>query len=50
MDVRGFEDVEEMNEYMISQWNRKVNKRDEVVVLGDFHGGMQEIQPKSSIV
>lgn len=28
-----------MNEYMISQWNRKVNKRDEVVVLGDFSWG-----------
>ncbi|MEY8257126.1 metallophosphoesterase [Erysipelotrichaceae bacterium 66-17] len=39
MDVRGFEDVEEMNEYMVSQWNRKVNKRDEVVVLGDFSWG-----------
>ena len=39
MDVRGFEDVEEMNEYMISQWNKKVKKRDEVVVLGDFSWG-----------
>lgn len=39
MDVRGFDDVEEMNEYMINQWNRKVKKRDEVVVLGDFSWG-----------
>jgi calcineurin-like phosphoesterase family protein len=25
-----------MNEYMISQWNSVVQKRDEVVILGDF--------------
>lgn len=36
MDKRGFETVEEMNEYMISQWNSVVQKRDEVVILGDF--------------
>ena len=36
MDKRGFETVDEMNEYMISQWNSVVQKRDEVVILGDF--------------
>lgn len=39
MDVRGFEDVDAMNEFMIQQWNKKVKKRDEVVVLGDFSWG-----------
>ena len=42
MDVRGFESVEEMNEYMIDQWNQKVGKRDEVVILGDFSWGNAE--------
>lgn len=36
MDKRGFESVEAMNEYMISRWNKKVRKNDEVVILGDF--------------
>lgn len=36
MDCRGFRDVQDMNEYMIAQWNRRVRKNDEVVVLGDF--------------
>ena len=36
MDKRGFESVEAMNEYMISQWNKKVRKNDEVVILGDL--------------
>ena len=36
MDVRGFRDEQDMNEYMISQWNSRVRKNDEVVVLGDF--------------
>ena len=39
MDVRGFESAEEMNEYMIEQWNRKVRRNDEVVILGDFSWG-----------
>ena len=39
MDNRGFESVEAMNEYMIRQWNSKVRKNDEVVVLGDFSVG-----------
>lgn len=39
MDCRGFSSVEEMNDYMIKQWNKKVKKRDEVVILGDFSMG-----------
>ncbi len=36
MDRRGFESGEAMNEYMISKWNSRVRKQDEVVILGDF--------------
>ena len=36
MDNRGFSDVEEMNEYMISKWNGKVRKNDDVVIIGDL--------------
>ena len=36
MDNRGFEGYEDMNRYMIDQWNKKVRARDEVYVLGDF--------------
>ena len=36
MDNRPFKTEEEMNEFMINQWNRKVRKQDEVVILGDF--------------
>ena len=39
MDCRGFATVEEMNEYMIEKWNKKVRKNDEVVILGDFSWG-----------
>lgn len=39
MDKRGFESVEQMNEYMIEKWNAKVNKNDEVIILGDFSWG-----------
>lgn len=42
MDHRPFSDVEEMNEYMIEQWNRKVRRNDEVVILGDFSWGNAE--------
>lgn len=33
---RNFESVEAMNEYIISQWNRVVQKHDKVYHLGDF--------------
>ena len=39
MDLRGFADVEEMNEYMIARWNNKVKKRDDVVIIGDLSWG-----------
>ncbi len=39
MDNRGFENAEAMNEYMISQWNSKVRKNDEVMILGDLSLG-----------
>lgn len=42
MDCRGFDSAEEMNEYMIRQWNRKVRTQDEVVVLGDLSLGKAE--------
>lgn len=38
-DRRGFTDVEAMNRHMIDQWNGRVRKNDEVVVLGDFSYG-----------
>ncbi len=36
MDCRGFEDVDQMHQYMIEQWNKKVGPQDEVVILGDI--------------
>ena len=33
---RGFETAEEHDEHIISQWNKKVNKRDVVWILGDI--------------
>ena len=42
MDRRGFESVEAMNDYMLRQWNRKVRKNDEVVILGDLSWGKAE--------
>lgn len=36
MDQRGFASFEEMNEYMIARWNKRVRNNDEVVILGDF--------------
>ena len=42
MDQRGFGTVEEMNEYMIKQWNSRVRKNDEIVILGDLSFGNVE--------
>lgn len=40
MDMRGFSSTEEMNAHMIEQWNSRVrDKKDEVVILGDFSYG-----------
>ena len=42
MDGRGFADTADMNACMISQWNRKVRRNDEVVILGDLSIGKGE--------
>lgn len=42
MDCRGFDSKEQMNEYMITKWNQRVRKGDDVVVLGDFSIGKGE--------
>lgn len=39
MDKRGFPDVNTINEYMINQWNWRVRKKDEIVILGDLSFG-----------
>lgn len=39
MDCRGFSSGEEMNQFMIEQWNSKVRHGDEVVILGDLSIG-----------
>ena len=36
MDKRDFQTVDDMDEYMIKQWNLRVKKNDEVVILGDL--------------
>ena len=36
MDRRGFSGYEEMNAYMVRQWNAHVTRKDEVYILGDF--------------
>lgn len=35
-DMRGFSSAEELDNYMIHQWNSKVGNKDTVIVLGDF--------------
>ncbi len=42
MDRRGFESVQQMNAYMIEKWNKKVRKKDEVVIIGDLSWGNAE--------
>lgn len=42
MDKRGFASGEAMNEYMIRQWNDRVRKNDEVIILGDLSVGKAE--------
>lgn len=42
MDKRGFASGEAMNEYMIRQWNDRVHKNDEVVILGDLSIGQAQ--------
>lgn len=41
---RPFENVDDMNQYMVEQWNKKITHGDKVFVLGDFAlGGSQNI-------
>ena len=42
LDKRGFANVEEMNEYLVKQWNSKVKPGDEVVIIGDISFGNAE--------
>lgn len=42
MDHRGFLNADEMNAFMIHQWNRRVRDKDEVVVIGDLSLGSGE--------
>lgn len=39
MDKRGFDSGEAMNEHMIEQWNSRVRRNDEIVILGDLSLG-----------
>ena len=39
MDKRGFKNIDEMHDYIIKRWNSKVNRRDEVIILGDLSFG-----------
>lgn len=42
MDHRGFGSMEEINEYMIMKWNKKVKRNDEVFIIGDLSWGTAE--------
>ena len=46
LDHRGFTDFEEMNAFMIRQWNDKVTPKDDVYILGDFAFGKGEAAEK----
>lgn len=46
MDQRGFEDIEQMNEYMIDQWNSKVERMMKLLFWEIFHGGTQVKQQR----
>lgn len=39
MDKRGFSSCEEMHDYMVEKWNKKVRDNDEVIILGDVSMG-----------
>lgn len=44
-DNRPFADVEEMNDHILEQWNKKVTNGDTVYILGDvaLHGKMMNL-------
>lgn len=48
MDKRGFQTEEEMNEHLIRQWNSRVRRNDEVVILGDL--SIEKAGPTAEIV
>ncbi|MDR2888771.1 MAG: metallophosphoesterase family protein [Lachnospiraceae bacterium] len=39
MDRRGFSSAEEMNEHIITRWNEKVRRGDDIIILGDLSWG-----------
>lgn len=39
MDKRGFSSCEEMHDYIVEKWNKKVRAGDEVILLGDVSMG-----------
>ncbi len=41
-DNRPFNNVGEMNDILIQNWNKKVNKKDSVYILGDFSFGKEQ--------
>lgn len=40
----GFEDIEEMNEYIIAMWNHKVGSQDKVIHCGDVAFGKEALK------
>jgi calcineurin-like phosphoesterase family protein len=42
-DVRPFKDIDEHDEYLVSEWNKVVGEKDIVYVLGDFCFGRSNI-------
>lgn len=41
-ESRPFKSIEEMTEVMLNKWNTKINKNDQVYILGDFAFGNPE--------
>lgn len=41
-DIRGFKDIDEHDEHIISVWNKQVTKRDTVYMLGDISASKYE--------
>ena len=40
-EERPFKDVKDMNKFLIDKWNSRVDKKDTVYHLGDFHMGIK---------